>query len=134
MDRTRVILIIYGRNKVNITKLLGVVVAASMALFPLGCSSKQPSESPEPINIIKPVPEETTFKNFLPRSALSYSGLQRNSYSKTGWDSWANISLDGRYMAFSSTAQTGNPDIYVKTVSGTAVSQKTTSTATDIQP
>jgi len=120
---------------VNILRLTGIIVAATIVLLPLGCVSYVPTpQSPEPINLIKPVPEDTTFKTFAPRSSISYAGLQQNSFSKTGWDSWANISIDGKYIAYSSTAQTGNPDIYVKTINGTALSQKTTSTANDIQP
>ena len=118
----------------NIKYVLSALVMMCIILAPLGCTSNGgESEGPEPINIIKPVPD-MAFPGFNPRSTVVYAGLQQNTYSKSGWDSWPNISLDGDYMAFTSSSQTGNPDIYIKTVNGTTMSQKTTSTANDIQP
>ena len=135
-------LTIIGRVKVKITRTTVILVAVGIFVLLSGCVRYVPtpretapqSPTPEPINLIKPVPEDTTLKAFAPRSSISYVGLQQNSFSRTGWDSWADISVDGKHIVFSSNAQTGNPDIYIKTVNGTALTQKTTSTANDIQP
>jgi len=115
--------------------ILQASLAAIILLLPLGCRLNTPeAESPESINIIKPVPEDMQFNWGGPRSTVGHSGLQKNTYGSTGWDSWPDVSLDGRYLVFVCTGQSGNPDIYLKTTNGTVMSQKTTSTANDIQP
>lgn len=73
--------------------------------------------------------------NFAPYSpAAIYAGLQRNTFSKTGYDTDPDISRDGQWIVYVSDSHSGNPDIFLKKLNGEAIVQKTTSASNDVQP
>jgi len=67
-------------------------------------------------------------------SVTAVSNLRQHSFQTVGGDHDPCIDPSGRVMAFSSTAHSRWPDIFVKRVDGKTVTQLTTDPASDIQP
>ncbi|MBU0719071.1 MAG: DPP IV N-terminal domain-containing protein [Planctomycetes bacterium] len=68
---------------------------------------------------------------YFTRAAVS---LKRHTYTEVGGDNDPDIDAGGRRIAFSSTRHSLNPDIYIKSVDGVAVTQLTSDPASDVQP
>lgn len=66
--------------------------------------------------------------------ARSPISLKRHTYTEIGADNDADISSDGLRLVFSSTRHHVYPDLYIKAVDGTAVTQLTGDPASDVQP
>lgn len=69
-------------------------------------------------------------EEYYSRSAIS---LKRHTYAEIGGDNDADLTSDGNRLVFSSTRHNIKPDLYVKTVDGTAVTQLTGDPASDVQ-
>lgn len=71
-------------------------------------------------------------------SGVLYTDLQQHTFSTEGQDMYPDVYIADDYgaskLAFCSTEQCPTPDIFVKSLHGTAVEQKTTHPASDIQP
>jgi len=124
-------------NKERNLALLGAAMAACL-LMVQGCSWRWPERNdtanlPEPANLAKTEQLQPAY-NFAPYSTAIYAELQRNTFSKTGYDTDPDISRDGRWLVYVSDSHSGNPDIYLKTLTGESMVQKTMSPANDIQP
>jgi TolB protein len=60
--------------------------------------------------------------------------LQRHTFTEDGEDNDADVDPTGRRIVFSSTRHNANPDLYIKSVEGVAVTQLTGDPASDTQP
>jgi TolB protein len=60
--------------------------------------------------------------------------LQQHTFTPEGRDFDPNVDRTGRLMVFASTRHAENPDIYIKSVSGSTVTQLTSEAASDLQP
>ena len=69
-------------------------------------------------------------EGYFTRSAVS---LKRHTFAEIGGDSDAALSSEGTRLVFSSTRHNIKPDIYVKSVDGTAVTLLTSDPASDVQ-
>ncbi|MBU0638891.1 MAG: DPP IV N-terminal domain-containing protein [Planctomycetes bacterium] len=76
----------------------------------------------------RPEIEEVPFENRL------LSNLTRHTFTTEGLDFDPNVDADGKMLVFASTRNSEHPDIYLKSVDGTAVVQLTNDPADDIQP
>jgi len=68
---------------------------------------------------------------YFTRAAVS---LRRHTYTEIGGDSDVDVDPTGRQIVFASTRHNTNPDLYMKSVEGVAVTQLTSDPASDIQP
>ena len=68
-----------------------------------------------------------------PTGAALGSNLQ-HSFTREGADFDCNVDSTGQRFVFASTRHTRNPDLYIKSVSGRAVTLLTVDPASDIQP
>ena len=62
------------------------------------------------------------------------SALRRRTFTEVGADSDARLDAPGRRMVFASTRHNHQPDLYLKSVDGVAVTQLTSDPSADIQP
>lgn len=62
------------------------------------------------------------------------TSLQRHTFGEVGADFDVDISPAGDAMTFASTRHSVNPDVYIKAVSGVAVTQLTSDPASDVHP
>ena len=69
--------------------------------------------------------------SFASRSAIS---LKQHTFSEIGSDYDADIDRIGKHVCFSSTRHSLQPDLYLKSVDGVAVTQLTSDPSSDIQP
>jgi TolB protein len=76
----------------------------------------------------QPELEEVPFENRL------VTNLTRHTFTSEGRDFDPDLDADGQMLAFASTRNAEHPDIYVKHVDGTAMTQLTSDPADDIQP
>ena len=76
----------------------------------------------------QPELEEVPFENRL------VTNLTRHTFTSEGRDFDPDLDADGHMLAFASTRNAEHPDIYVKHVDGTAMTQLTSDPADDIQP
>lgn len=60
--------------------------------------------------------------------------ILQHSFTREGADFDCNVDATGSRFVFASTRHSQNPDLYIKGVSGTAVTQLTVDPASDIQP
>lgn len=67
-------------------------------------------------------------------SARSAIALRQHTFSEEGRDFDADIDAGGGLMVFASTRHAMEPDLYLKSVSGVAVTQLTSDPASDIEP
>lgn len=64
----------------------------------------------------------------------AYSDLRQHSYGEVGSDFDPDVSNDSKWLAFASTANALQPDIYIKSTNGSALRRLTTDPGADIQP
>lgn len=81
----------------------------------------------------------TLFGGLPRRGEVGYSGRSRgsmlqHSFAREGADFDCQVDRNGDRFVFSSTRHSENPDLYIKSVSGTAVTQLTSDPSSDIQP
>ena len=76
----------------------------------------------------KPEIAELPFENRL------LANYRQHTYSTDGLDFDPAISLDGKTLVFATTRNADRPDICMKTIDGTAITQLTADPADDIQP
>jgi len=62
------------------------------------------------------------------------TALQQHTFGDVGADFDVDISPKGDAMVFASTRHSVNPDLYIKAISGVAVTQLTSDAAADVQP
>ncbi len=70
----------------------------------------------------------------LPFQVEPAGSLQQHTFATEGACFDPRISIDGKWMAFASTQHTIKPDIYIKQVNSTAMTQLTNNPASDVQP
>lgn len=110
----------------------------SLALMLSGCtrdSVYEPGlppvlESGLPLESGQPVSPEAPFRF----KGEAFTDLAQHSETEIGSDLEPNLSPDGAWIAFCSTRHDVQPDIYVKGVTGHAVTRKTFHPAVDCQP
>ena len=68
---------------------------------------------------------------YFTRAAVS---LKRHTFDEVGQDTDPDLDGTGHRLVFSSTRHNSNPDLYIKTTDGVAVTQLTSDPASDIQP
>lgn len=67
-------------------------------------------------------------------TGMTYQDLRQHTYSRAGVDIDPVISRDGKWILFASTRHHQRPDIYIKPISGPAVTQKTADLSSDLHP
>ncbi|HPU25495.1 MAG TPA: DPP IV N-terminal domain-containing protein [Phycisphaerae bacterium] len=128
---------------------LGVMIlSAAVIALPAGCESAQQAEI-EVVVVPPPPPEPqltsagdvhlTLFGEFpdrqrVPFHARAASPMKQHTFETEGADFDVDISPDGKYLVFASTRHSAQPDLYLKTVDGRAVTQLTDDPAGDVQP
>ncbi len=67
-------------------------------------------------------------------TGMTYQDLRQHTYSRAGVDIDPVISKDGKWILFASTRHNQHPDIYIKSIYGPAVTQKTADLSSDLHP
>ena len=117
---------------------LGVMIlSAAVIALPAGCESAQQAEI-EVVVVPPPPPEPqltsagdvhlTLFGEFpdrqrVPFHARAASPMKQHTFETEGADFDVDISPDGKYLVFASTRHSAQPDLYLKTVDGRAVTR-----------
>lgn len=70
----------------------------------------------------------------VPFHARAASPMKQHSFTTEGADFDVDVSPDGKWVVFSSTRHASQPDLYLKTIEGRAVTQLTSDPAADVQP
>lgn len=70
----------------------------------------------------------------VPFAAQGARGMQQHTFTLQGGDFDPEIDATGQLLVFASTRHSPRPDIYVKSVGGSAVTQITDDPASDVQP
>lgn len=70
----------------------------------------------------------------VPFQARSAAPMKQHTFATEGADFDVDISPDGKWLVFASTRHSAQPDLYLKTVDGRAVTQLTSDPAADVQP
>lgn len=131
--------------KTHATALVGLPVLL-MSLGPVGCQEPTPVQqfaavNPEPrpmlsssrdpqINVFGELPDRTE----IPYFSRGNSSLLRHTFTEEGADFDADVDATGERLIFASTRHTMRPDLYIKSVDGTAVTQLTSDPSSDVQP
>jgi len=133
----------------------GVVFAA--VVFASGCSSTPSPQSSEPIaappvaqiplappvTALPPIPsappEVNIFGEFdgierRPTQSANEFGFQQHTACDDGYDADVAVDPTGKWLAFTSTRHSEQPDIYLQRVDGTSVIELTSDPAADVQP
>lgn len=117
-----------------------VTLTATTEVSPAYGVMAYPTEQPAASNASSPVsPTLTMFGEtaVIPASGPSddpTENLRQVSFAAEGADFDPVLSSDGSKVYFSSTAHRANPDIYVKSVNGRAITQLTNDPAADVMP
>ncbi len=134
------------------TTLLAILIVLSAPAW-TGCSSLQPQCEPAVVAQTEPTPApppeptlnapadahltlfgEMPDQSRIPFQARAASPMKQHSFAAEGADFDVDLSPDGKWLAFSSTRNAPQPDLYLKTVDGQAVTQVTSDPAADVQP
>ncbi len=128
------------------------VIALVCAISFLGPGCESPNEKPVAVEPVVPAPEpprpalrtagdaqltlfgELPDRSNVPFRARAASPMEQHSFTTEGADFDVTLSPDGKWLVFSSTRHSANPDLYLKTVDGRAVTQLTSDAAPDVQP
>lgn len=116
----------------------------------VGCQEPVARVEPELIDVPPPPPPKpllaasrdqqiSHFGELPDRGGVPYytrasSSLLRHTFSEEGADYDPNLDAEGERMVFCSTRHTPNPDLYIKHVLGTAVTQLTSDPSSDLHP
>lgn len=120
---------------------------ALVALMVPGCHSNPTSEStvlvvqqpPRPILTVTRDAQITLFGGLPHRGEVGYAGrsagaMVQHTSTREGADFDCHLDSTGDRLVFASTRHSDKPDIYIKSVDGTAVIQLTSDPSSDIQP
>jgi len=77
---------------------------------------------------------ELTDSTKIPFAGRAARGLQRHTFTREGADFDPGLDPTGRLLIFALTRHTRRPDIYIKAVGGSAVTQLTDDPASEVQP
>ncbi len=123
--------------------------ASLAALFVGGACQAPPEPIVEPVVVQAPPPEPsmnvtadahlTLFGELPERTRIPFrpqasAPMAQHSFTTEGADFDVDLSPDGKWMVYASTRNTVQPDIYLKSVDGLAVTQLTSDPAADVQP
>jgi TolB protein len=123
---------------------------AALAAF-AGCASEPavapatqfgmtgPPQAPEPSMRVAVDAHLTLFgelpdQSRVPFEARAASPMKQHTFTTEGADFDVDVSPDGKWLVFGSTRHTAEPDLYLKTIDGRAVTQLTSDPAADVQP
>jgi len=98
-----------------------------------------PAIPEEPALLVAGDTNLTLFGEFQERSRIPFqnrpvSPMKQHTFTAEGADFDLDISPDGKRLVFSSTRHTTEPNLYMKTIEGRAVTQLTSDPAADVQP
>ncbi len=123
------------------------ISAGVIVLCVWGCDSTPPSDATlvmveqrtRPTLTASASPEITLFGGLSGRGAAPYSGragspLLQHSFTREGGDFDCQVDRDGSRFVFSSTRHSDTPDIYMKSLNGTAVVRVTSDPSADVHP
>ena len=131
-----------------------ITVGCALAVMSLGglalTGCQEPTVAVEPVMTTPPLPPQpvlaasrdrqvTHFGELPERGSVPYytraaASLLRHTFAEEGADYDPDLVTTGERMVFCSTRHTPNPDLYVKHVLGTAVTQLTSDPSSDIHP
>ncbi|MCP4589952.1 MAG: hypothetical protein GY842_04355 [bacterium] len=99
----------------------------------------QPPPPPQPILAAARDPQISQFGELPGRGGVPYysranTSLLRHTFIEEGADYDPDLDAGGERMLFCSTRHTPNPDLYIKHVLGTAVTQLTSDPSSDVHP
>jgi TolB protein len=140
-----------GTHQTN--RMLGAwfrgLLAGTAALAWAGCAVQRPAEpaggektpppAPEPSMRVAEDAQLTLFGELperarVPFHARASSPMKQHSFTSEGADFDVDVSPDGQRLVFSSTRHSLQPDLYLKSIDGVAVTQITSDPAADVQP
>lgn len=130
---------------------LGATLLLTLVLVASGCSEPAEDIEREEVAALHPAPppepalrtsadaQLTLFGEFpdrqrVPFHAQAASPMKQHSFTTEGANFDVDTSPDGKWIVFSSTRHSLQPDLYLKTVDGLAVTQLTDDPAADVQP
>jgi TolB protein len=137
----------YSMNAKRSQKRWFLVIAAASSVPFAGCGPEP--EAPSSVVVVqrpaRPVlassqsNEITLFGGLPGRESVPHNGRSRGSmlqhtYVREGGDFDCQVSRDGNHMIFASTRHSDTPDIYIKSLHGTAVTQLTSDPSADVHP
>jgi len=134
----------YVSNRVTALWHVGLAVVSTVALC--GCRSNEPKQQsqgfPSGPNAVLAAARASQITMFgeLPNERGSIfvtrpaTPLQQHTFGEVGADFDVDISPKGDVMVFASTRHSMNPDLYIKAVSGVAVTQLTSDPGADVHP
>ncbi len=98
-----------------------------------------PPPPPEPVMRVAGDAHLTLFgelpdRSRVPFEARAASPMKQHTFNTEGADFDVDVSPDGKWIVFSSTRHAAQPDLYLKAVSGRAVTQLASDPAADVQP
>lgn len=98
-----------------------------------------PPPPPEPVMTAAQDAQLTLFGELpelarLPFHPRANAPMKQHSFTAEGADFDVDVSSDGKHLVFASTRHSTQPDLYIKTVDGVAVTQITSDPAPDVQP
>lgn len=111
-----------------------------------GCA---PEPAPQPVQVVQAPPRpmlaaardrditmfgELPLRGETPYIATGATALRQHTFAEEGADFDPDVDSSGRQLVFASTRHTGKPNLYVKSVDGMAVTQLTSSSASDVEP
>ncbi len=120
----------------------------TVAVVVTGCSQQSAQnssavmvvrQSPKPALTVRRDAQLTLFGGLPRRGESSYQGramgsMLQHTYTREGADFDIRLDQTGERFVFASTRHSMNPDVYIKSVSGTAVTQLTLDPAADLHP
>jgi len=138
-----------GFHALRTSRVGAALLAAALAAL-TGCASTGPPAGEEPAVVTPPPPPEpllrtsgdahlTVFGEMPGRERIAYkavaaSPMTQHSFSTEGADADVDVSPDGRWLVYCSTQHSAQPDLYLKSIDGRAVTQLTSDPAADVQP
>jgi len=121
-----------------------VVVAPVLAAAIGGCADAQPARDgivtePRPMLSVSRDAQITLFGELPDRSDVPFfsrgaTSMLRHTFAEEGADFDPHVDASGERLVFASTRHTIRPDLYIKNVDGTAVTQLTADPSSDVQP
>ncbi len=134
-------------NRKNLAKLCRIGLL-TFAVIAAGCF-QQRSSKPSTVMVVRQSPKpalaarrdaQVTLFGGLPRRGeggfrgRAMGSMLQHSFAREGADFDIRLDRSGERFVFSSTRHSPNPDIYIKSVDGTAVTQLTLDSAADLHP
>lgn len=119
--------------------VVGGLVGCDEAPRPEPVAVQAPPAPPEPQLPVASDAQVTLFGEMpdrarIPFQSRSSSPMKQHTIGSEGADFDVRVSPDGKWLAFVSTRHSPQPDLYLKTVDGQAVTQLTNDPSADVQP